>query len=290
MMNLKKMLIAGVAGLTVTASVSSVFAADIVDIPEPIIPEVVVAPSPVGGWYLRGDIGYAGAKFKGANYSTIDSNCGTCGGGSPTFGENSLDGKLKGSFLLGGGVGYQVTDYFRTDLTVDYLTRAKFSGSTSGVCTAGGQYVDCVSNDTAKMSALSILANAYVDLANFNGFTPYVGAGIGGTRIKWGDLSNTIAPGFDQSGSTVHSGSASWRFTWALMAGVSYDLTQNLKLDAGYRYRRIESGEMFGGTKDLGRGFDKSFDIHDARIGLRYQFGGYSAPVAYNDMVTPVYK
>ncbi|MBX8803520.1 porin family protein, partial [Ochrobactrum sp. MR28] len=83
---------------------------------------------------------------------------------------------------LGGGVGYQVTGYFRTDLTVDYLTRAKFSGSTSGVCTANNAYADCVSNDTAKMSALSILANAYIDLGNFNGFTPYVGAGIGGTR------------------------------------------------------------------------------------------------------------
>ncbi|HWD12380.1 porin family protein [Pseudochrobactrum sp. sp1633] len=290
MTKLKNLLIAGVAGLTVTASVSSVFAADIVDIPEPVIPEVIVPPSPIGGWYLRGDIGYAGAKFKGANYTTIDNNCGQCGGGSPTFGENSLDGKLKGSFLLGGGVGYQVTDYFRTDLTVDYLTRAKFSGSTSGTCTANNAYVDCVSNDTAKMSALSILANAYIDLGNFNGFTPYVGAGIGGTRIKWGDLTNTIDPGFDQSGSTVHYGSASWRFTWALMAGLSYDLTQSLKLDAGYRFRRIQGGEMFGATKDIGRGFDKSFDIHDVRVGLRYQFGGYSSPVAYNDMTTPVYK
>jgi len=289
MMNLKNLLIAGVAGLTMAGSVSSVFAADIVDIPEPIIPEVVVPPAPVGGWYLRGDIGYAGAKFKGANYATIDKGCGSpCSGTS--FGENSLDGKLKGSFLLGGGVGYQVTDYFRTDLTVDYLTRAKFSGSTSGVCSNDLGSFACTSNDTAKMSALSILANAYIDLGNFNGFTPYVGAGIGGTRIKWGDLTNTIDPGFYQSGSTVHSGSASWRFTWALMAGLSYDLTQSLKLDAGYRFRRIEGGEMFGATKDIGRGFDRSFDIHDVRVGLRYQFGGYSRPVAYNDVTTPVYK
>lgn len=287
MMNLKNLLVAGIAGLTFAGSAAGAFAADIIEVPEPVIPEVIVQPAPVGGWYLRGDIGYSAPKFKGANYATID-NCGGCSG-TPTFGENSLDGKLKGSFLIGGGVGYQVTDYFRTDLTVDYLTRSKFSGSTKGVCTSGGAYVDCVSSDSAKMSALSILANAYIDLGNFNGFTPYVGAGIGGTRIKWGDLTNTIAPGYDQSGSTDHSGSASWRFTWALMAGASYDLTQSLKLDAGYRFRRIEGGEMFGGTKDIGRGFDKSFDIHDVRVGLRYQFGGY-APVVYNDMTAPVYK
>ncbi len=48
--------------------------------------------------------------------------------------------------------------------------------------------VNCVSNDVASMSAWSLLANAYVDLATYGAFTPYVGAGIGGTRVKWGTL------------------------------------------------------------------------------------------------------
>ena len=30
-----------------------------------------------------------------------------------------------------------------------------------------------------------------------------------------------------------------------LMAGLAYDVSQNLKLDLGYRYRRIEGGPMF---------------------------------------------
>ncbi|WP_439271444.1 outer membrane protein [Pseudochrobactrum sp. HB0163] len=287
MKRLKDVLIAGVAGGALAAIASPVLAADII-VPEPV-PEVIVQPAHVGGWYLRGDIGYSSPKFKGAHYSTID-NCPTdCGGTNSSFGSNELFGKLKGSFLIGAGVGYQVTDYFRTDLTVDYLTRSKFNGSTSGVCTSGGTVFDCVSTDTAKMSALSILANAYIDLGNFNGFTPYVGAGIGGTRIKWGNLTNTIGGNFDQPGSTEHEGSSDWRFTWALMAGVSYDLTQSLKLDAGYRFRRINGGQMFKGDQWIGNGYDKHFDIHDVRVGLRYQFGGY-APVAYNDMTTPVYK
>lgn len=282
MTTFKNLLIAGVAGLAVAGSVSSVFAADIVDIPEPIIPEVVVAPSPVGGWYLRGDIGYSAPKFKGADYTTIDNCTIDCGGASnPTFGSNELFGKLKGSFLLGGGVGYQVTDYFRTDLTVDYMTRSKFNGYTVGANCSGG--IDCRSDERGRMSALSILANAYVDLGNFNGFTPYVGAGIGGTHVKWGDL-------YAANYGTTQQGTSNWRFTWALMAGASYDLTQSLKLDAGYRFRRIEGGEVFKGNAYLGNGSDKHMDIHDVRVGLRYQFGGYSAPTAYNDMTTPVYK
>jgi opacity protein-like surface antigen len=267
MMKLKNLLIAGVAGLTVAGSVSSVFAADVIDIPEPVIPEVVVQPSPVGGWYLRGDIGYSAPKFKGADYSTIGTGCDKCGGTIGVLNEHSLDGKLKGSFLLGGGVGYQVTDYFRTDLTLDYMTRSKFTSD----------------RDESRLNALSLLANAYVDLGNFNGFTPYVGAGIGGTRVKWSDVVDTTNGG-------VLPGAANWRFTWALMAGASYDLTESLKLDAGYRFRRINGGKMFDGVDQVAAGFDKSFDVHDVRVGLRYQFGGYARPASYNDMNTPVYK
>lgn len=266
MNRLKNFLIAGVAGLALAGTVSSVFAADIIDIPEPIIPEVVV-PAPVGGWYLRGDIGYSAPKFKGADYTTYGKGCNQCGTDGVVVNDKTLDGKLKGSFLLGGGIGYQVTDYFRTDLTLDYMTRSKFSSD----------------RDESRMSALSLLANAYVDLGNFNGITPYVGAGIGGTRVKWDDVVDT------QNGGVL-PGAANWRFTWALMAGLSYDLTDSLKLDAGYRFRRVEGGKMFDGNYQVGAGFDKRLDIHDVRVGLRYQFGGYARPAAYNDVNRPVYQ
>ncbi len=160
-------------------------------------------------------------------------------------------GGYRGSFQFGGGAGYQVTDYFRTDLTMDYLTRGKFDG-------------DGIVGD-AKYSALSILANAYVDLGNFKGFTPYVGAGLGGTYVDWSDVST---PAGDRDGA------ANWRFTYALMAGVSVDLTQSLKLDAGYRYRHVNGGRMFEGDGYSGDGRDRGLNIHDLRIGLRYAFGG----------------
>lgn len=225
------------------------FAADYV---EPV-PEVVVAPPAVGGWYLRGDVGYSAAKFRGATYTQAGSNCDPCGGGLGVYEKELKGGDLKGSFLFGGGVGYQVTDYFRTDLTLDYMTRSKFTSD----------------RDETHMSALSLLANAYVDLGNFGGVTPYVGAGVGGTRVKWADLHDTT-PG----NNGVHSGQADWRFTYALMAGASVDLTHNLKLDAGYRYRHVNGGKMFGANYGLGDGYDKGMNIHDVRVGLRYAFGG----------------
>lgn len=239
------------AGLAVSAALMAfapvAYAADYI---EPV-PEVIVAPPAVGGWYLRGDVGYSAAKFRGADYSLGGSGCNPCGEGTGVYKKDLKGGDLKGSFLLGGGVGYQVTDYFRTDLTLDYMTRAKFTSD----------------RDESQMSALSLLANAYVDLGNFGGVTPYVGAGIGGTRVKWNDLVDTTNGG-------VLPGDANWRFTYALMAGASVDLTQNLKLDAGYRYRHINGGKMFGPNYGLGDGYDKGMNIHDVRVGLRYMFGG----------------
>lgn len=254
------------------------------DYVEPLpVPEVVVAPPAAGGWYLRGDVGYGWNKFKRTDYATIDD----CECGDLTFGGNSLKGKLKGSFLIGGGVGYQVTDYFRADLTADYMTRARFNGYTFGSACNGDP--TCASDERSKFSALSILANAYVDLGNFNGFTPYVGAGIGGTRVSWSDIHDVRYGG-------SHEGAANWRFTYALMAGMSVDLTQSLKLDAGYRYRHINGGKMFQGNQWIGDGYDKGINVHDVRVGLRYQFGAVQtayAPVTQNSNVdgfAPVYK
>ncbi|MFC0244092.1 outer membrane protein [Falsochrobactrum ovis] len=262
MKSFTKQIYAGVAAsaMLMVAAMPSQAADFIEPVPEPV-PEVVVAPPAVSGWYIRGDLGYSWSKFKKADYATID-NCVGCGG-SRTFGSNTLHGDLKGSFLLGGGVGYQVTDYFRTDLTLDYMTRSKFEGNTFGANCNGN--IDCASEERGHYSALSILANVYVDLGNFSGVTPYVGAGIGGTRVKWADLKD-VRYGGTQEGAT------NWRFTYALMAGATVDLTHNLKLDAGYRYRHVNGGKMFEGNRWIGDGYDKGMHIHDVRVGMRYLF------------------
>jgi opacity protein-like surface antigen len=150
---------------------------------------------------------------------------------------------------LGGGIGYQVDDHFRVDLTGDYWFDSDFRGSTSGIC--GG--APCTSIDTSSVNAFLLLANAYVDLGTYNGITPYIGAGIGGAHVDWDNLRNEI-PGQPP---VEHEGAANWRFAYAVMAGASYCLTDKLKLDAGYRYSRIEGGRMFEiAPGNPGPGFD----------------------------------
>ncbi len=257
------------------------------DLFQPEQPPVVSAPeiavSEASGWYLRGDVGYSLNRLKGAEYFQ--------GGNSNMV--NFSSAKLKDSFVVGGGVGYQVNSYLRTDLTFDYLSKADFRGSTRGTC---GANVPCTSNDLAAMRAYSLMANAYVDLGTYGGVTPYVGAGIGGTYVKWDKLRNTACE--NGTGNCYptdeHGGKGSWRFTYALMAGASYDITCNLKADAGYRYRHIEGGNMFGYLNNGGPGYDKGINSHEFRVGARYSFNNNCSTASYEPppmlSPAPVYK
>ncbi len=130
------------------------------------------------------------------------------------------------------------------------MFKSKFTGQTTGTGGSCGAPT-CVSTDESSYSALLLLANAYADLGTYHGITPYVGAGIGGAHLKWDDLRNTV-----NGTTTVHRGTKSWRFAYALMAGASYCLTDKLKLDVGYRYARIEGGKMFGYATGAGPGYD----------------------------------
>ncbi|CAN7276434.1 outer membrane protein [Mesorhizobium sp. LjRoot246] len=265
------LLFAGLAG--------PVFAADL---QEPMVEEappqaVYEQPVEVGGWYIRGDIDYHKSTVRGIDYMTYTVDPCNC---IVTPGTRSFDfGKLKGGFSLGAGVGYKVNDYFRTDLTADYWFKSNFNGGTSDI--------NGTSTEVSKMSALLLLANAYVDLGTYHGITPYVGAGIGGARVKW----DTV---YDPNTTETNPGASNWRFAYALMAGASYCLTDKIILDAGYRFSHIQGGRMFEwDVSSAGPGFDRGINTHEVRGGLRYQFGGNNgcaAPVvAYQPEPEPIY-
>ncbi|MGL4405605.1 MAG: outer membrane protein [Notoacmeibacter sp.] len=289
----RKLLLLAASVALFSAPATFANAADIIDppvveLPEPVMPVAHTA----GGWYLRGDIGYSVNKMSDVEYVTA-------GGG--LVGTGLLTGKLKNNYFGGVGIGYDTGNYLRTDLTVDYFSNSNFLGSSSGTCTpvGGGAPIACTTTDTAKYSAIAVMANFYVDLGKFHKITPYVGAGIGGTHVKWGTLTNDFNNALVTNADETHAGAANWRFTYAVMAGASYDVTDCVALDAGYRYRKIEGGKMFGvGTAGTtGPAHDKGISAHDFRLGARFKLGGLGgqgcggAKIAdYQPDYQPVYK
>ncbi len=187
----------------------------------------VYKPVEIGsGWYLRGDIAYVPsdnvkARLKGYNL----------------LGEGRGDTKATAAYS--GGIGYQFTDNIRGDVTVGYRKMK-------------------VSREPVEAGIWDVMANAYYDIGNFSGVTPYVGAGIGMAKVDYkvqGPVGEYI------------NGRDTTRLQWALMAGASIDVTENVKFDLGYRYARISSGDA-GNWGPLTI-TDNSLESHQIRAGLR---------------------
>jgi opacity protein-like surface antigen len=261
----------------------SAFAADY-DPPIVIDQPVDEVPVEVGsGWYLRGDIGYnfdlqARGDFDFRSFNPVT------GAYSPdVFDTASLGDQI----TWGAGFGYNFTDMIRADFTVDGF-RADFDGTRSSAlpCSTNPLFAgtSCRSEDSADAAVLSFMVNGYVDLGTYIGFTPYVGGGLGYSYVDWSPLSDQLFCVGGAGGCPVgrfaaieHDGIESWRFTYAAMAGLAYDISSNLKVDLGYRYRRIEGGPMFDfdpGSIAAGasgtQGEDPGFSSHEVRVGLRY--------------------
>lgn len=239
-------------------------------------------PVEVGsGWYLRGDVGYVFANRMGSvSYRTFDDTP------PGSYSSASFDSRSIGTdAAFSAGFGYHFNDWLRSDVTVEGF-RADFDGRTSSASACNGALpatTSCRSEDSSKFSSIGAMVNGYVDLGTISGFTPYVGAGLGYSLVRWQGLDNTLycvgadCPSAAPVSTTQHGGEKDWRFTYALMAGVAYDISRNLKLDVGYKYKHIQGGDMFGwdsATADAGatgiQGRDGGFGTHEIKIGLRY--------------------
>lgn len=103
----------------------------------------------------------------------------------------------------------------------------------------------------------SVMLNAYYDIDTGTKLTPYVGAGIGMARLK-AKVADT-----DENLSKSKT-----TFAWQVGAGVSYAMTENVFLDAGYRY--TDSGNVTI-KEDWGKAkFDST--SHELLLGARYAF------------------
>jgi len=251
----RKLLFAALAAACL-APASGALAADLF---EPVIEEPDAVPFVETGvnWYLRGDIGYRRYNSPDVFYT----------GYAPPI-DAFFSERLRSIATFGGGFGLRLNSWFRTDVTVDYGSKSKFTGRLTCPGACGGLGAGLTSSESAKLSATTILANAYLDLGHWYGFTPYVGAGIGASNLEISDYT------FINPDGTVGANPSGkrWGLTWALMAGLAVQITDGLSVDAGYRYLdlgKTRSGVVFGGPA---RVEFKDITAHEFRVGLRYAF------------------
>ena len=249
------------------------FSADL----DPIyVEEPVVTPVEFGsGWYLRGDVGYS-------MHGPFD-----------TGGTNSEDldfVPVNASVAMG----YQYNEFLRGEVEFGYLGSSSFDisdGRCSGTSTftpivpgpivVNSDSVDCDGHNVGDNEMWNGLVNGYVDLGQYGGFKPYVGAGLGLVYNKYsGDSDQGSCTGTtitDATGTTVFVcddaksiDDKSFGFLWQVSAGFGYQLTDYTTIDVGYRY--LSSPDVSQVVSKSG-GIDtkEGMGVQQVRIGLRYQ-------------------
>jgi opacity protein-like surface antigen len=265
--------------------------------PPPPPPEPVALRGAVGGgWYLRGDVG-VGAQ----SYDKLDV---TVNGVNPAVLANvtsfrTVAPQRSVATFAGLGVGYQFNSWLRVDVTGEYRGAAFNGRDHVGYLGGGGIPVQQINNYRADIATFVGLVNAYVDLGTWNCLTPYLGAGIGFANHRINGFTDTglnrpAGQQFDNISYAYGDSASKTNLAWALMAGVSYDVTSNLKLDVGYRYLNMGDGPSIGLNGAAGALVNpssavrfKRIDSHDFRIGMRWNFndpnccGVKEQPVAY---------
>jgi opacity protein-like surface antigen len=251
------------------------------DMPPPVDAPEITAFNSASGWYIRGDLGYnSSVEFEKPTIRTFRP-------ATEEYTSTKFDSaRFDSDFTLNAGAGYQFNDWLRSDLTLDYF-KGTFDGrsTTNRPCSAiQPNNSKCGSSYEQALASLGLLANGYVDLGTYWGLTPYLGAGAGVTNMDYGSMTASrycVSGGskcdkFTSYKDKNYEGVESWRFTYALMAGVSYDVATNIKLDFGYRFSQVEGGDMIkwssqeamNGARGV-KGEDDGFSRHEFRAGLR---------------------
>ena len=267
-------------------------AADLFGSAPPLTMPASQAPTAVeigSNWYLRGDIGVGFDDAPSIVLPTLPSlPPGYLGSGVPS-------GGAAAAFAGDIGAGYRFNDFLRVDGTWTYWTNPARTRSFAVVCPYGligvptpligpaRGYLYDTTNTCAGAASLrehnnTFLANGYVDLGTYSGFTPYVGGGLGLDMSFLQGSSSFIesANGLGYAANLTNHGpypsvwvnsagqpiapqpnipftpqnwnrtinSTTYRFAWSLAAGVSFQLSPSATLDVGYRY-------INGGQSDL---------------------------------------
>ena len=226
------------------------------------------------GWYLRGNVG-------GGVYDSIDLT-------GDVVGDVEGEGNLAPSI----GIGYEFDNNWRLEL----------DGTALWNDTAKIQQLPSTSSDFRTYSAM---LNAIYDFDDFGRWEPYIGAGIGFVRGTLSAQAHDFPSDDTASALPVTNAACSpicdirdsdSGLGYQLLAGLGYDITENLTWDTHYKYMGMSDMDFKGTRGAIGTTATseiatqaENIGMHFLGTGFRYRFGAapkvaeYVAPVATAD-------
>lgn len=157
------------------------------------------------------------------------------------------------------GFGHRFSESSRADVTLEYRGPYDIDGVPDA--SVPGSHIQSTS-----VQSVVTLFNGYWDIERYGSMVPYLGAGIG---FAYNNMDRVY-----QNGTSFTEGGSNFDFAWALMAGASIDVSEDVVLDLGYRY--VNFGDAVSGTGASGNTVPRvradDLGAHELRVGVRYAF------------------
>ena len=174
-------------------------------------------------YFVGLNTGYALGMKSGVTDSTLETNY-------------TKTGK---SALVGLEAGYKFNENFRTSVSFNYAPSFKASAA----ATTG------YSTPKTKIKSMSVMLNGYYDIADFDGFTPYLTAGLGIARNKTSAISVTKNATTNPTVAAKEVATVAGKTTTSLAAqlglGVKYAVSSAFDVSLGYQFQYLGK---FAGT------------------------------------------
>lgn len=184
---------------------------------------------------------------------------GTVGATFPQDLETSagVSGQLKTGYSIIGAIG-----------TTFGPIRGELEGSYRNNQVGGVDLFGAGFDGTGSTSALSGMANAYFDLPLLF-FRPYVGGGIGVTRLKANDVSAYGLPPVPPYTSLASIDASTTAFAYQLMAGIGFTFIPGLTTTIGYRWFATPGYDT---NTPIGDIHINGLKVNSVEVGLRFGF------------------
>lgn len=206
--------------------------------------------------YLKGGIGWAYSEDEVASIGDLAD--------PPDRVAFDSDGSI--AYQL--GIGYRLTDWLDTELSLGHIAGLDLSGPYEDDGTPSGA-TGRTEVDTTSIMLLGLVDVAAVLDASWP-VDPYVGLGLGYARHDMGRFTVTA----DDASIDGHT---SGGFAWKAVLGATYPLGERLSLDASYAYADYGEAESSrsayqrGGSLQLHSPLTVDISTHELALSLRYQ-------------------
>lgn len=205
---------------------------------------------------------YVGVKA-GASFMEIDDLSNTTNIANPAAVNVTSEDDIV--FAVGASIGYNWGKKFqiplRTDLEYMYRTALNYAPNPTFTNAATPTRSD------GDLNSHTVLANLNWDVGTWNGFTPFVGGGLGvavnNTDTTGTVIATRVSKDYDQTEVNL---------AWSVGGGVGYAITSNWNVELSYRY--IDLGDTAFGDSNPNDAEISADDVdtHEVLVGLRYQF------------------